>query len=274
MKLVDSVGEVADVVNRVKAGAPCFVTNFYLSSSRIQAWVDHRELLVDAKGEAAFFFRRDRGFRHFFFCAANRETLTNALAALPSREFHQLTTDVVGKVGAVDAELQALQNRGFRPATRLLRLCRAGTQSDSAAMIPNLEIGLASVEECPAVLALLEELFDPLVYQVPALYELEAASRAHQILVIRQDAQVMALLFFETQGVSSTLRFWAVSPGGRSLGLGSTLLRHYFDLHPAVRRFVLWVDEANQNARDKYSRFGYSPDGLFDHILLSPDIRK
>jgi ribosomal protein S18 acetylase RimI-like enzyme len=109
---------------------------------------------------------------------------------------------------------------------------------------------------------------------VPALYELEAASKAHQILVIRQNSQVMALLFFETQGVSSTLRFWAVSPGGRSLGLGSTLLRHYLKLHPAVRRFVLWVDEANQNARDKYSRFGYSPDGLFDHILLSPDIRK
>ena len=65
-----------------------------------------------------------------------------------------------------------------------------------------------------------------------------------------------------------------VAPGGRSLGLGSTLLRHYLKLHPAVRRFVLWVDEANQNARDKYSRFGYSPDGLFDHILLSPDIRK
>ena len=100
------------------------------------------------------------------------------------------------------------------------------------------------------------------------------SSRARQILVIRQESVAVALLFFETQGVSSTLRFWAVSPRARSSGLGSTLLRRYLEMHPGVRRFVLWVDEANRNARDKYSRFGYSPDGLFDHILLSPGIRK
>jgi GNAT superfamily N-acetyltransferase len=274
MKLVTSVPEVVEAVNRVRAGASAFTTNFYLAPSRIQAWVDHQELQVDDRENAAFLFRRDRHFLHFFFCAADVQSLTSALAALPAEDFERLTTDVVGTANRVDPELQALGSRGFQPCTRLMRLCRAAAEPPPPGADSGWEVEFASCEEAPALLTLLEELFDPLVYQVPVLYELEAAILARQVLVIRQNSQVSALLFFETQGVSSTLRFWAVSPRARSAGLGSALLRHYLQMHPGVRRFVLWVDEANQNARDKYARFGYAPDGLLDHILVSPGIRK
>jgi len=274
MKLVSSVPEIVEVVNRVKAGSAAFTSNFYPSPARHQAWIDHQELLVDDQESAAFFFRKDRHFLHFFFCAADQQSLTAALAALPQEEFEQLTTDVVGTVKTAELELQALRSRGFLFRTALLRLCRQAAEAGPPDLPPGLEIGFAGVEEVPAALALLEELFDPLVYQVPVLYELDAAAKARQILVVRKASRVIALLFFETQGVTSTLRFWAVSPQARSSGLGSALLRHYLQLHPAVRRFVLWVDEANQNARDKYSRFGYAPDGLIDHIFISPGIRK
>jgi ribosomal protein S18 acetylase RimI-like enzyme len=274
MKLVASVPEVVEVVNRVKAGATAFTSNLYPSPARYQAWIDHQELLVDDQEKAALFFRKDRHFLHFFFCAADQQSLAAALSALPQEEFGLLTTDVVGTMQTAELELQALLSRGFLFRTALLRLCRPAAETGSLDLPPGLEIGFASAEEVPAALALLEELFDPLVYQVPVLYELAAAARARQILVVRRDSRVIALLFFETQGVTSTLRFWAVSPQARSTGLGSALLRRYLQLHPAVRRFVLWVDEANQNARDKYARFGYSPDGLMDHILISPGIRK
>lgn len=274
MKLVTSIAKVADTVNRAKTGAPAFVTNFYTSSPRLQTWIEHGEILLDAREKVVFLFRKDRSFLHFFFSASDLESLGDELASLPETGVGRLTTDVVGSADGVESVLQVLQSRGFVPVSRLVRLCRQNAELAAAAGRSEFEIDFALAEEAPAVLNLLEELFDPVVYQVPALYEVETAVRLRQVLVIRRDDNVCALLLFETLGVSSTLRFWAVSPHARAAGMGAALLRRYFQIHSAVRRFILWVDEKNQNARDKYARFGYVPDGLFDHILVSPSMLK
>jgi hypothetical protein len=50
-------------------------------------------------------------------------------------------------------------------------------------------------------------------------------------------------------------------------------LRHYFTAQSTVRRFVLWVTAANENAVLKYRHYGYNPDGLEDHVLVNKMIR-
>ena len=47
-------------------------------------------------------------------------------------------------------------------------------------------------------------------------------------------------------------------------------MRHYFSAQQAVRRFVLWVTAANEDALNKYRHYGYNPDGLVDHVLANP----
>jgi GNAT superfamily N-acetyltransferase len=78
-----------------------------------------------------------------------------------------------------------------------------------------------------------------------------------------------AMLFFETQGFTSTVRYWVVSDKFQSRGFGSALMRHYFTLQSAVRRFILWVTIDNENALQKYRHYGYTPDGLVDHVLVN-----
>jgi len=55
----------------------------------------------------------------------------------------------------------------------------------------------------------------------------------------------------------------------RAFGLGSVLMRHYFSGQQAVRRFMLWVTAANENALQKYQHYGYAPDGLVDYVLAN-----
>jgi hypothetical protein len=101
------------------------------------------------------------------------------------------------------------------------------------------------------------------------LYEIEAAVQAHQILVAKHEGALAGLLHFETQGVTSTLRFWAVADEFRALKFGSALIRQYFAVNSAVKRFNLWVAADNVNAVQKYGHYGYTPDGLVDYVLAN-----
>jgi GNAT superfamily N-acetyltransferase len=116
---------------------------------------------------------------------------------------------------------------------------------------------------------LLECSFDRYADQLPMLYEIEVAIEAQQILAVKCGGALAALLFFESQGFTSTIRFWVVAERFRSHRFGSVLIRHYFAAQSAVRRFILWVTADNDNAVMKYRHYGYAPDGLVDHVLVN-----
>jgi ribosomal protein S18 acetylase RimI-like enzyme len=131
----------------------------------------------------------------------------------------------------------------------------------------------ATADQVPQILALLESSFNRFSDQLPTKSELEEAARANQIVWIVADGKVGALVHFETQGFTSTVRYWAVHPDCRDQRLGSRIIRHYFALHPKVKRFVLWVRADNENAVRRYLHFGYAPDGLVDQVLANPLIK-
>ena len=127
----------------------------------------------------------------------------------------------------------------------------------------------ADASDTQAILALLEASFDPYADQLPMPYELHDAITHHNVLVVKKDAILAALLFFETQGFTSTVRYWAVAEPFRAFRLGSILMRHYFTAQTAVKRFILWVTASNNDALKKYQHYGYAPDGLVDYVLAN-----
>jgi hypothetical protein len=56
MILAPTIGGVFDAIQQVKTGAPAFCTNFFPVQRKLQEWIEHGELLVENRGEAAFFF--------------------------------------------------------------------------------------------------------------------------------------------------------------------------------------------------------------------------
>jgi hypothetical protein len=127
----------------------------------------------------------------------------------------------------------------------------------------------AEAADSRAILDLLESSFDRYADQVPMLYEIDAAIEAKQVLAIKYGGGLAAMLFFETQGFTSTIRYWVVADQFQSRRLGASLIRHYFATQSAVRRFILWVVATNENAVKKYRHYGYAPDGLVDHVLAN-----
>jgi len=220
---------------------------------------------------AVFFFRKDRDFEHFYFCAADAAALERELAALPQISSARLTLDLVGSEAAIQPQIDILQKSGFKPHARLMRLSRSAQAGATAApQVPkDFMLGIADESDSAEVLKLIETCFNPLADQLPAPYEMQDAVADRQIIVVKQSGKVGAALFFETQGLTSVLRYWVVAEPFRSQKLGSALMQRYFKSQDGVVRFILWVSAANTDALPKYEHFGYKPDGLVDQIMTS-----
>lgn len=272
MTSVQTVSQVFDAIQQAKAGSPDFCTNFFPVQKKLQDWIDHGELCGEFQRDAVFFFRRDRDFWHLYYCASSRTALYRELTRLPALKSEPVVLDVLGKDSEVAAVLGPWEAAGFRRYTRLFRMARVA-QPATGLGNDGGKISFAGAEDVAGILALLERAFDRFGEQLPLIYEIEAAVAARQILVARAGGQIAGLLFFETQGFTSTLRFWAVGADFRDLKFGSALMREYFATQNAVKRFVLWVAADNLNAVQKYGHYGYKPDGLVDYVLANQMVR-
>ena len=132
----------------------------------------------------------------------------------------------------------------------------------------------AGNDDARVIFDLLNTSFDLYAEQLPAIHEIEAAISHRQILVMKHLQTLAGLLFFETQGVASAIRYWVVAEQFRSLRYGSVLIRAYLAAHTTIRRFSLWVMADNQPAILRYQHYGYAPDQLVDWILVNGLVRK
>jgi hypothetical protein len=267
-----SAAEVFAAIQPVKTGATDFCTNFFSDAQKLQAGGGRNELLGESRAGALFLFRRDQDFFRLFFCAASPAALREGLATLPNLREERLVAEVVGAESALTGVLAQLEAAGFHRYRQLQRMVRLGQSSLPPAAGAEMPVTPAERADVPTILNLLVGAFDRYAEQLPMAAEIESAVAAGQIFVVRMDDTLAGLLFFETQGMTSTLRYWLVTEGFRDRHVGAALMRHYLATQSAVRRFLLWVIASNDNAVQKYRRYGFAPDGLVDQVLVSAPI--
>jgi hypothetical protein len=239
--------------------------------AKVQNWIANEELWLDRHEQSTLFLRKDRDFWRLYFCASDSGALQRELPKLSVLESEPVVMDVLGNNQTLDGWMPIVKSAGFRPYSRLQRMARL--PQASASLVPTEQtVEWAVPEDVQGVVRLLRDSFDHYADQLPPDYEVAAAIEARQILKIKCEGTLAALLFFETVGVTSTLRYWAVGASFQSRRLGAALIRHYFAIHSAVRRFLLWVVIANQNALAKYEHYGYAADGLFDVVFVNDRI--
>jgi GNAT superfamily N-acetyltransferase len=268
MRPVKTVSEVLDAVQRAKAGATGFRTNFFPSPPRLQDWIAHHELFCELHDRATFFFKKDRDFWHLYFCAADLLGLQQTMRLAPALKTEPVVADLVGLDAALGELSASLEAAGFRHYARLQRMNRAGPGGETRRTTDDSAV-FAGKNDSRTVLELIESLFDRYSEQLPMPYEIESAVDRRQVLAVKRDGTVAGILFFETHGLASAVRFWAVAEKFRSSGVGSALMHRYLQVHSDVRRFTLWVNAGNQDAIQKYEHYRYAPDGLVDRILVN-----
>lgn len=273
MELIDTISYVFDAVERTKATAADFRTNLLLDRRKLEPWIERQDMLAETCDGCAFFLRKDRDFFHLYFCAADTSALARGFGISDALRAKPLVIDVLQNRGEPTDLAEIMGQAGFRPYNRLQRMFRMAPLAGGAYAKDESVISYAEPSDLLRILELLECSFDRFASQLPTLDELKTAVSAQQILLARSGPALAALLIFETQGLTSAVRFWLVTEDFRGQRYGSTLIRHYFDTQDRVRRFILWVLVDNADAIRKYEHYGYAPDGLIDQVFVNGMIR-
>ena len=274
MQPVDTVNQIFTAIQQVKSNAAAFCTNFFPVPQKLQNWIDHGELFCEHHSEVAFFFRKDCDFWRIYFCATNAGELKREVMALPDVKSKSMVMDLIEREAAPDSLLPIMESTGFRLYTRLRRLARPGSLDSQLPSSGDLQPVYAGNDDTGAIFDMLNASFDHYAEQLPTIYEIGAAINNRQILTIKHVRTLAGLLFFETQGLTSAIRYWVVAEKFRTLRYGSALMRAYFAAHTAIQRFNLWVIADNQPAILRYQHYGYASDKLVDHVLVNKMIRE
>jgi hypothetical protein len=266
MELIETAATVYGALQAVKQPGRSFLTNFFPSRPKIESWVARRELSLATRGATALFLRRDSDFLHLYFFTDGPEGLRDSLRALLGSEGGTIVSDLLGREGDLGLVDAAFASNGFSRHTRLIRLARVAEDPAPSAVEPGVEC--AEPSDAAAITAVLHGAFDRYAEQLPVQQEIRDAAADRRILLVRSADAIAGLLFYEVDGFSSVLRYWLVGAGFRDQRVGARLIRSYFALCPAVKRFTLWVLADNENAMARYRNYGYGPDGLIDQVMI------
>ncbi|KQB44196.1 GCN5-related N-acetyltransferase [Flavobacterium daejeonense] len=127
------------------------------------------------------------------------------------------------------------------------------------------------LEDLTAIKTFLEDNFDIFAERIPSVEELKSLITG--IYLIRDNRQIAALLISEKKGVTEELRYWLVKKEFRKKKYGGALMRYFLNKNGDTKRFVLWVDNTNEEAIDKYKHFGFSNDKIINEIYITKDLR-
>lgn len=255
----------------VRAEARDFTTNLFASPHQLTDWIFRERLYRVDSGGCVLLLKADRDFYHLYHWAESVASLAGALSQDGLAVVHStIATDIVGRKEDAKRVVECHKSAGFRLHACLVRMVRAhspGPGLETGA--PDPAVTVACPSDAPLVLAFLERLLDRLSDQIPELDVILAEIERSGVLLTRCGSELGGVLIYETQGQTSTLRYWWVSERYRQQGIGARLLRTMLHHCRESRRIVLWVVESNADAIAKYEHYGFRREGLVDQIMVT-----
>lgn len=200
---------------------------------------------------------------HFY--ARDADALSGLAALLPA-DRRPVVVDVVGRQAQARATGEVLARSGFDYQSTFVRLTARPYEVGAAPSDESVRV--ARPTELAEILGLIEGEFDRLNAHIPPPTEIEDAIGRSEVFVVDRGEGLEGVAYFQVTGPSDVvLRYFVVRPSSRGQGIGNMLLAYAQRVHPADVRTTLWVGTYNP-ALNLYTKIGFIPDGLEDHILV------
>lgn len=262
-----SVSELEALMHGARNGTRAFVTNFFVPREQWSGRLQHGLRVLKKTDQLVVLIRAEHKCSRLFFAGA-RAALPVALTGLRGTASHPLVIDLIGRAAQVQDLAQEFCHAGFRSYLRLIRMSRSGVFhfADQDGRLPLCVPAKSS--EARSILKLLRQHFDVYTDRLPSREEIREAIDGGELRVAKNGRRLEGFLWQERTGVTSTVRYWCSDDQARGRGVGGRLMRDYFQNNHECARHLLWVRENNATAINCYQHYGYSPDGLQDHVLI------
>jgi ribosomal protein S18 acetylase RimI-like enzyme len=267
MDSIQNYKRIQDSIIKIKAYKEGFITNFFIGEYRCNLLIKKEKIHIIHYERCIFILHKDYDFYHLYFLTTANDRLGKALEKL-IRQYDKtiFVVDIVGAKSFIEPLLMSFKHVGFDKHTTLYRMSRLNGINQKQEL--DNRVQYANPEQAKQVHHLLEEHFDKYSEQIPLVEEMEEWTKNKKILVIVNQQKVIGFVLFEITGMTSFLKYWFIHPDYRNRKVGSALLRQYFHECRNMKRQLLWVMDANDNATMRYMHYGFEQEQMFDEIMI------
>lgn len=265
---IESFSQYKYYVQKTKK-LPNLITNCYLLPNQIKQMIQANRLFVMEKENMILLLEKeDHFFRIYYYLSlsAKYEKLVFDCPAVIEFVFQHEISENQYK------EIAILHTLGFTLGRESARMSVGADYNFPIAKIGCCNVSRAVSSDADNVLCIIKKYFNPLYAYVPNKDQLLKAIQKESIFIIRQNDEIAALLFAETNQKNVEIRHLVVIERYRSYGFAKQLLQEYHAKYKdMVRLFFHWVDLHNTSALQLYKKFGYSFDGrrANEYVMLN-----
>lgn len=209
-------------------------------------------LYVLNKNADSVVYATNGSLRRIFFISKNTLSLAKNLDEIETEEafvFDYISREAVESI-------PSKQFRHYATLRRMISTANANLAVDHANRVRNI-----TKAELPIVGTWFHEFFDVHVDRIPTNSKLNEFFENNSINCICNDLGFLSGFYVSsTRGASKHLNYLFVHPEARGKGLSKMLLSHFLSSDLVVKRFDLWVVDANISAIGLYERFNFTFD--------------
>lgn len=265
MDNIKSTNEIQTLVQRIREKRKGFVTNFFFDSFKHSLWIEHNELFCEYFDNCFLLIKRNKSYSYLYFISTDIYAVKEAVTKILKSFLDTCIVDLVGNDSILPLKNEFI-SIGFREYESLYRMSRVGLPD---ILLPvDKEVEKGTFNDIEEVKMLLESYFDPFSEQIPSVEELIHFVENGTVLVYKNNASVCGFIIYELIGVTLYLRYWFVAPEFRDKGIGAKLFHAFMAEGSSSKRQMFWVISKNENAIKRYLHYGFSPERLYDYVLI------
>ena len=271
MNLVNSILNITESYNAVKAYNKSLITNLFLNANRIEKLIKDKEFFEIRFEETIFFLRRKNTFTNLYYYSTSYESLEKSLKELLKNiNTETLIVDIISK-DEINLEKNIFESSNFNIYTSLVRMSAMSdyqlTNQPNEAYIRN-----ANEKDSIELIKLLNNFFDPKAEQLPDLDDIHSWIKNDNIILYVKNDEILGFIIYDLTITTLYLRYWFVHPSHRDLKIGSKLFKEFMYRGKNTKRQLFWVIQTNDNAINRYLHYGFKKENMFNFVLTNKKI--
>lgn len=160
------------------------------------------------------------------------------------------------------------ENKSQRKPDMILNMMQKNMAENAEVVESDIKTDKATTEDIEQIERLLCENFSPKLERIPTLDTLKNWCKDSGIFVFRESGRILGMILFTQKNSTIHLEYWWIDPSVRGRGIGSALMKRFFEAGKDCKNATLWVDINNRNAIERYEHLKFKPVARFDHIYL------
>ncbi len=272
MELIKNTGEIQALITKVKGKNQGFITNFYLSASKQEIYIQDNLLTYISTSMTEFILFKIHDYYKLYYISTSYNDLKHDLDELTLPK-DIIVCELFGK-GGLHQERMAIQNYGFKEYGKLINYTKINKKLREPKLLYD-NILYAEINDLDEILNIMSESFNKYIDLNMTVNEIKLNIVEKNVIKILDDNNNIAgfAIFSITTGSAFPI-ITAVKNKYKDTNIGFYLFMALNELYQNSKKISVYVRDDNSYLKEYYKKMKYIESGIESIICIKNNSNK